>query len=59
MAKLARTYIVDVKFPLADGTFLIRKVAENATSAKAAKAKVMKYYRKKSKYTKYGRVRRK
>lgn len=44
VAKRMNTYRVIVRFPLADGKHLDRKIAENGLTAASAKNKVAKYY---------------
>jgi hypothetical protein len=45
MTKRMNTYIVHVRFPLADGTKLQRNIAENALTSQSAINKVNKYYK--------------
>jgi hypothetical protein len=47
-SKRMNTYIVNVRFPLPDGTMLLRKIAENALTSESAISKVNKWYQSKT-----------
>ncbi len=45
--KRMKTYIVNTRFKLPDGSTILRKIAENGLTAKSARGKVEAWYRRK------------
>ena len=53
--KRMSTYLVILRWKLADGTYLTRKIAENGLTSQSAKKKVMDYYTSRKSISKFGK----